>query len=165
VTRKAFDALRNFRSTERTIQRIPVYKAEDISLIEPELMYYLDELTSFIKQQFRERNPKCVIHYITSGTHKAGSQHYVGRAVDCRFVGLALWEQVAVASLFPFTGIGFYPFSTPCFVHLDIKLLQDQIIRRLWFRDNTHEYVGFNDIQEVIHQLHARKPSLLDGAI
>jgi len=137
---------------------------EDWGKIYRPLMEELDRMTSFIKQVYRERNPKCVLHCITSGDHTTDSQHYLGRAVDCRFTSLSLYESVMMALLYGFTGVGFYPYSTPCFVHLDRKDIGEDR-RRIWYRDERGNYIDARDLPEVFSKLRGpHRTCFLNGA-
>ena len=151
MTRAEFDLLKNFSLRERNHKGESLCNTESVGLINLELMQYLDALTSDIKRVFKGRNPACIIHYITAGTHTKTSAHPKGLAVDCHFTGLGLYEQVMMASLYPFTGIGFYPYDTPPFVHLDLK--STDMRRRMWYRTYDREYVDYRDIQEVFRRL------------
>lgn len=155
---ESFNNLKNFSTGEKNAAGQRLYQVEDFDLIDFHLMQYVDELTSFIKKHYSNRCPVCFIHCITSGEHKADSQHYQGLAIDCHFTGMGLFEQVMIASLFPFTGIGFYPYSSSCFVHLDLKDLGTKSRRRLWYRGTDGVYVGVDDIEDVVNKLRVPKP-------
>jgi len=146
-----FNRLDNFSWREVNHKGERLCRVENIELIKLELMLYMDAMVSSIKESFRERRPYCTIHYITNGDHTETSAHPWGGACDYEVRGLSLYEQVMMASLFPFTGIGFYPYTTPCFVHVDIK--QIEMRRRMWYRDADYVYYDYRDIQDVIHKL------------
>lgn len=161
MTEKQFDSLKNFSLRERNHNGESLRRIENVKLISSELMEYLDDLTSEIKNKFRWRKPVCVIHCITSGTHTANSAHPDGLAVDCHFTGLGLYEQIMMASLYPFTGLGFYPYSASSFVHLDVKELTT-IRRRMWYRDADGVYVDFRRIGDVFDMLKGRHANCLE---
>ena len=108
------------------------------SMVNKELIFLVDELTSYVKK--RHDGSVCIIHvaYETSG-HTQDSQHYHGLAVDLHFSGLALMEQYFCAERFPFTGIGVYPYWNRPGLHLDIRKLANRQGAR-WWKDKDDEY-------------------------
>lgn len=134
----------------------------DPDLVEPDLVYMVDELSSFMKRNYN--HPPCIIRvaYDTYG-HSNDSQHYVtpaeplARAVDLYFKEIPLLYQFLAAERFPFTGIGCYPYwqittrirpetkvpeerSIPIpGLHLDVRRLPNNCGAR-WWRDDKGEY-------------------------
>ena len=167
---KEFNALRNFSWQERNHKGERLCDVEDIQLIKLELMLCTDAMVTSVKEVFRDRRPACIVHYITNGKHTKTSAHPWGGAIDYEIRGLSLYEQVIMASLFPYTGIGFYPYTTPCFVHADIKTPTEETLRvvmrrRMWYRDADKVYQDYQNFQDVIHKLRGHYvPDTMNGS-
>lgn len=151
MTIPEFNRLKNFKWEEKNHKGERLCDVERIEVISLELMLYTDSLTTEIKRKFWTRNPVCIIHHITSGSHTDESVHPLGLAIDVEYPRMSVYEQVMMASLFPFTGIGFYPYSRSLFMHLDIKEIE--LRRRMWYRDIDGNYIDYRDIQAVLHKL------------
>lgn len=163
MTRHSFDRLENFSLREKDEFGRVLEEAQDIELVDGKLMHMLDDLTTLVKREFDYCNPIARVISITSGKHTDGSQHYLGRAVDVYFKGLSLYQMFEMACLFPFKGVGFYPYvrTIPPYVHLDVR--QDQWPRDVWYRKANGDYV-FNDYKEVFLELKgAMHKSCLNG--
>ena len=160
---KEFNDLNNFSWVEKNHKGERLCDVENIQLIKHELMIYTDAMVTDIKEVFRDRCPICLVHYITNGKHTKTSAHPWGGAIDYEIRGLSLYEQVIMASLYPFTGIGFYPYTTPCFVHVDIKDIAMR--RRMWYRDADRVYQDYQNFQDVMHKLRGHYvPITLNGS-
>ena len=152
MTVESFNSLANFNVNEKNFKGERLIDVENIRKVNDELMFLVDAYVSDVKKVFKARNPVCIVHFITSGTHTKDSAHPLGQAIDCHITSLSLYEQFMMASLYGFTGIGYYPYSTPCFLHLDIKEL-DGMRRRIWYRDAFGDYIDFRKIQQVLETI------------
>ena len=101
--------------------------------INPHLIYLLDQMRDFAGRPFR-------INCGTQGVHSPTSRHYSGDAIDGYFPGLTIREQFIIAIRFPFTGIGLYPYWNNPGLHLDIRQLQIQLHKAMWWRDAGGDY-------------------------
>jgi len=106
------------------------------------LLYYLDSLREFIKVPI-------VIHCGTQGIHCKNSYHYQGKAVDCYAKGISLLAFYLAAERFSFGGIGIYPNWNNPGLHLDVRLVEDDIFPRVepaarWGKVND-EYIALDE--------------------
>jgi uncharacterized protein YcbK (DUF882 family) len=67
------------------------------------------------------------------------SAHLTGEGVDGYFQGLPLQTAFAVASQWPWQGMGLYPYTTPPVLHLDVKQRAGSR-SALWLRDRINRY-------------------------
>jgi hypothetical protein len=147
-----FDKLHNFKSNEKVLSGEKLSVSENISKVKDIVMILVDDWVSFVKKYYRNRISTCTIHCITSGKHESGSAHYSGMAVDCHITGLSLFEMVVTATMFPFKGIGFYPFQNTPFVHVDLKD-RGNGRKTLWYRNKEGLYIDTECISDVIKTL------------
>lgn len=92
-------------------------------------------------------NKPCVLTcpaYSETG-HLAHSQHYLGKAVDCRFIDpmtslpLSLKEHLIIAMRAPFQGVGIYTWSSfGPFLHLDFRVSDGS--RKFWVSKSQDHY-------------------------
>ena len=138
MTIESFNTLKNFKATERNYKGEVLEKVEDMALIKPELMHRVDDYVTYIKKSYNLKNPKAIIHCITSGEHVNQSYHYKGMAVDLHITNISLHNAVMSALLFNFGGVGFYPYSAHLFIHLDIRPFL--AFRKFWYRSGGGIY-------------------------
>lgn len=111
---------------------------KDPNMVSPELALMVDELTSFVKSQMP--NVFCIIHVAyEKEDHVENSKHYTGKAVDLSFHGMPLLMQYMAASMYPFTGIGVYPFWRNQGLHLELDPEHTGRSKR-WWRDGNGIY-------------------------
>ena len=112
------------------------------------LIWELDKLRAYIGRAIglHESNP---IPY-TGSSHKDGSLHYIGRAVDVYCKATPLWEFFLAASRFKFTGVGVYPYWNTPGLHLEIREDVSKP-RKYWWRDGQSNYraISIYDLHEV----------------
>jgi uncharacterized protein YcbK (DUF882 family) len=73
-------------------------------------------------------------------------------AVDCHITGLSLFETTVTAMMFPFKGIGFYPFQNTPFIHVDLKD-RGSGRKTIWYRNKEGLYIDTECISDVIKTL------------
>lgn len=109
----------------------------DPDKMDPELLNKLD--------LFREEiGKKCKVlsGFATSG-HAPKSYHYLGKAVDCRFmdengIPLSLWDHFLIAMKAPFNGVGIYSHSNwGPFLHFDVRESSE---RKIWVCEKEGQY-------------------------
>lgn len=112
----------------------------------PQLILMTDRLAGHMKSIYPSTG--CIIHVAyEESDHVEGSKHYMGMAVDCHFIGVPLFFQFMVASQFPFTGIGVYPYWKNPGLHLEIEPDYPTAARtKRWWRDDKNEYRSISEM-------------------
>lgn len=111
----------------------------DVSKLEPNLIYLLDEFREFVGKPI-------VIHcaYDKNG-HTTNSQHYLGKAVDFHIKGMNWRDQYYAAVRFgKWTGIGVYPDWNNPGLHCDIRDLDKNKSFAKWCRWQG-KYIGTDE--------------------
>lgn len=85
-------------------------------------------------------------------TQTKQSAHTSGEAVDGYFTGVRGWEMFIDAIRYPFKGVGWYPFTIPPVVHLDVRK-RGKIAKALWVvtADNRYLYAPSPEFYVVLH--------------
>ena len=110
----------------------------DPNKIRVHLVYWLDAIRKFVGLPL-------FLHcgYEQSG-HASNSWHYKGCAVDFHVDGIKPLDFMFAALMFPFNGIGFYPYWNNPGFHLDMRNLSDDGRRDVWYRDKKGTYHNIN---------------------
>jgi hypothetical protein len=145
ITREQWRTIKHFRPNEKDHRR-RTGAFGDLNLFEFGVLRILDQQTDYIKTIYKELDPSrkiyCIVHCGTQGTHSEGSQHYLGLAVDVHYVGLSLYEQVMFSTMFPWSGIGFYPTWKHQGLHLDMRKVEWYERRSMWYTYQVEETVN-----------------------
>jgi len=98
------------------------------------LIYWLDALRKYVGSPL-------IIHcgYEKEG-HVSKSQHRWGNAVDLHSDTIHYKTLLCAALLFPFAGIGIYPYWNNPGLHLDMRKLVDGEPKKIWYRDKDNLY-------------------------
>jgi len=147
MTIEQFKQSHNFSLNEERYQGGKITDTENIEFIDPVMWATNDHFVSVCKWMYPERKVYAKILHITSGNHTMDSAHSVGKAIDEVIVGLTLFEAITIALSIrqnhgP-SGLGFYPYSKPIFIHFDQKDWNRDVTRTtVWYRNVDGEYIS-----------------------
>ena len=94
------------------------------------IFIYLDAMREYAGVPF-------IVHcgYELAG-HTINSQHYLGNAIDGHFENMPLIDQYVIAERFPWSGIGVYPDWRSVGLHLDTRLIENNMGSRWACKNN-----------------------------
>jgi len=137
ITREQWKIIKHFKPNEKNyLGKRGAFG--DLKLFQFKVLYLLDQMTDFAKALYWYKTIYCIVHCGTQGIHSENSQHYLGLAVDVHYTNLTLFEQIQIAQMFQWHGIGFYPTWKHPGLHLDLREQQDEFQRKaMWYTYTT----------------------------